>query len=906
MTPTVGQALLRLCENATSLWLLKATFIAALGLLAAGLARARSAAVRHAILATTFAALLLLPLAALLAPSFHLAVPIQGQAAVAPPLLYAPAGSGASAPVSLPDVSPTAPPASVTTHLPHVSLVAAAEGLWLLGVAVFLLPIAAGLYEVRRIRRTGISWREGQALADEIALLTGSHRSVMILVHECIPGAMTFGVAKPAILLPVAARNWPPQDLRRALTHELEHVRRCDWLTHCLARSVCALYWFHPLVWMAWRRLTLHAECACDDAVLAQSAALPYADQLVSLAESDFNPRSAVPGLATRADLGWRIRAVMDEGRRRARAGWRWLLPMAAAAVLLVAAVAPAQLTALPQEAQLSFDAASVKPAGNLSGEQMQLSPGRLRANAPLRVLVQTAYGLQPFEIVGGPEWTRSDRYVVDATAAATSDRHEIMLMLRSLLADQFRLQTHSETRTMPVYNLVADRDGLRLPPAQASNCAAGTDVLGALADPGARIRIAPRGPSSPTLECGVPDVFLGEGGARIQGGDVSMAQLAQTLSRVLGAPVADRTHFSGTFDFRLDFLPDDTTPGLPPPPPGSAAASSAAPSLFSAVRTLGLRLQAGRGPVDVLVIDHAEKPEASAQERARAGDVAAPVARFDAASIKPCSGGGGRGVAGGSSNDDIHMAISCRTAADLIETAYVEYPAGKRLPLGVYKPLPIEGEPGWVKSDAFSIEATVAEPTTQPMMRGPMLQALLKDRFHLQMHQQSRQIPVYELRVAGSGLKLAPAAGGNCMPFDPDKPGGPAFGSDPDKNPVCGFVLGRRESDGTGTMTDLGATLHQFALWLNEANAMETPDGARMIDRPVIDATGPASSRTFDIRLKLLPEDLATSNGSQASVLMSQDALTAALLRVGLELVPAQGPGNVLVIDHIDRPSPN
>ena len=86
------------------------------------------------------------------------------------------------------------------------------------------------------------------------------------------------------IVFPLDARTWPDADLRRALIHELEHVRRGDWVTMCLARTVCAVYWFHPLVWIANRQLGLNAERACDDAVLQDFQAFGYADQLVALA----------------------------------------------------------------------------------------------------------------------------------------------------------------------------------------------------------------------------------------------------------------------------------------------------------------------------------------------------------------------------------------------------------------------------------------------------------------------------------------------------------------------------------------------------------------------------------------------------------------------------------------------
>ena len=92
-------------------------------------------------------------------------------------------------------------------------------------------------------------------------------------------------------------------------------------------------------------------------------------------------------------------------------------------------------------------------------------------------------------------------------------------------------------------------------------------------------------------------------------GGKVPMAEFVRVLSRLLGHTVTDQTGFSGVFDVNVDFLPDDTTPGLPPPPPGAIPFAAASPSIFSAVQQLGLRLESAKGPVDVFVIDHVERP---------------------------------------------------------------------------------------------------------------------------------------------------------------------------------------------------------------------------------------------------------------------------------------------------------
>ena len=95
-----------------------------------------------------------------------------------------------------------------------------------------------------------------------------------------------------------------------------------------------------------------------------------------------------------------------------------------------------------------------------------------------------------------------------------------------------------------------------------------------------------------------------------MKGGKIAMPELVRTLSRLLGRSVVDRTGFTGLFDLQLDFVPDDTTPSMPPPPPGSGISDITGVSIAQALQQqLGLRLQATKGPVQVIVVDQAEPP---------------------------------------------------------------------------------------------------------------------------------------------------------------------------------------------------------------------------------------------------------------------------------------------------------
>src|SRR5579863_1167750 len=125
----------------------------------------------------------------------------------------------------------------------------------------------------------------------------------------------------------------------------------------------------------------------------------------------------------------------------------------------------------LPAQERLTFEAASVKPNDSLSVRHVLLPPvgGRLSTRmAPLGLLIQSAYGVQSFQISGGPDWMDSTGFDIEAKAAGNPSRSQVWLMLQSLLEDRFHLKVHRETRMMPVYALAVAKDGPRLPKAAA------------------------------------------------------------------------------------------------------------------------------------------------------------------------------------------------------------------------------------------------------------------------------------------------------------------------------------------------------------------------------------------------------------------------------------------------------
>jgi len=347
MIPFLGEAAIAIGGSLALSLIVKATLVATGVLTAVRLARRAPASVRHLLLAAGFGVLLALPIASLTVPALELGVP------VTEPVPAVPNTMRGTVDVTVPAVSsrddaglPQVAPARRFLSLGMVLLI-----VWIIGVATVLARVIADVRWVRRVRRHARPFSRGEAIVAEMPG-SSSLRSTRILLDETAAGPITCGVFRPSIVLPGEAREWDPEELRRAVVHELEHVRRADVLMFCVARIVCALYWFHPLVWISWRRLRLEAERACDDAVLRGVEPVEYADQLVMLAERLVSRRiESVPAMADRTDLAVRISAVLDPQQRRGRAGIKVVSFVSMLAFLLVTAVS--SLRAVPQSQSL-------------------------------------------------------------------------------------------------------------------------------------------------------------------------------------------------------------------------------------------------------------------------------------------------------------------------------------------------------------------------------------------------------------------------------------------------------------------------------------------------------------------------------------------------------------------------
>ena len=225
-----------------------------------------------------------------------------------------------------------------------------------------------------------------------------------------------------------------------------------------------------------------------------------------------------------------------------------------------------------------TFDVASIKPAGvGMRGYSIRPLHDRLSAqNVTLKLLIGEAYHVYDFQISGGPRWIDSDRYDVEAKAASdTPPTHSrLREMLQNLLADRFALIVRHEIRERPVYMLEAAKAGPKIEPAKHPDAAV-------------MFRVFQR--------------------RQVTSENAPLVYLTEALTLLLGRPVLDRTGLQGNFDYKLEWSPDELQVQSQEAPP---QVDGVMPSLVAALQQqMGLRLLSKRSPVDLIVVERAEKP---------------------------------------------------------------------------------------------------------------------------------------------------------------------------------------------------------------------------------------------------------------------------------------------------------
>lgn len=258
-------------------------------------------------------------------------------------------------------------------------------------------------------------------------------------------------------------------------------------------------------------------------------------------------------------------------------------------ALAVTMGVGHAQTT--PPASRPEFEVASVKPNNGLDerpGMQVRYG-GHVTIHAmTVRTLIGAAYNIdESFQVSGGPRWTETDRYDIVAQAppqVPTASFEWWRPRLQSLLADRFRLALHRETKELPVYELVPAKGGVKIAPLREGACM--------VADPQKPTRVQPGEP--PPRFCN--NLRYTRGGIDAIG--IDMTRLANTLAAILKRTVVNKTGFTGMFDLHLEYAAVEDT------------ADTTRPSIFTALQErLGLRLESAKGPVQVLVVDHVERP---------------------------------------------------------------------------------------------------------------------------------------------------------------------------------------------------------------------------------------------------------------------------------------------------------
>ena len=245
------------------------------------------------------------------------------------------------------------------------------------------------------------------------------------------------------------------------------------------------------------------------------------------------------------------------------------------------------------------FEVASIK-ANNSGAAAFSIIPlpgGKLNANnISLKRLIAVAYSVTDFQVAGNLPWLESARWNMEARAPGPSGLPQLRLMLRALLEDRFQLKFHRETREQKTYTLTQVKPGVSGP--------------GLAEDP--RGECAAETTAQPALTNGTACGIVNMGPGRITGQRGRISQLCDRLSALFGITVVDKTGLQGFYNITMTWAPDPETEftltGAHPP-----ASDAPGPSVFTAVQEqLGLKLTAGRGPVEMIVVDSAEKASAN------------------------------------------------------------------------------------------------------------------------------------------------------------------------------------------------------------------------------------------------------------------------------------------------------
>jgi len=521
--------------------------------------------------------------------------------------------------IVMPTISPSTSTATLQSlfHMLPVLLVA----LWLCGFALVVLIWCVRWRRISVALRSAAPLREGreaEALR-KLQHIAGSRTPIDLVLSRTSLEPGIFGITRPVLVWPEGiSKHLEDAHLEAILAHEVWHVRRRDNLAAAIHMFVEALFWFHPLVWWLGVRLVEERERACDEEVVELGGERHiYAESILKVCEFCVgSPLACVSGV-TGSDLKKRMVNIMTEQVARKLDFGKKVLLSTVAVLAIALPIVFGLVNATPTRAQADEESASastpkytasIKPTslpteahggGVKHMEQVMFSPnGFVAANISLEKIIQEAYGVQANQIVGAPDWIKSAAYDVevkidnsDASKSGPPDTKESRQVLRSILAERFKLTLHNEAKNLPIYVLVVSEEGSKLQPSQATDSTFHATVPKQMLM-GSSMRMKVDAGQARALEArGIPT-----------------ADLASLLSRQLGQIVVDKTGLPGKYDFALRWTAEA---GSSPDGTAESTADAADPTgpLFAAIHDqLGLKLEPQKAPTPVLVIDHVEK----------------------------------------------------------------------------------------------------------------------------------------------------------------------------------------------------------------------------------------------------------------------------------------------------------
>ena len=448
-----------------------------------------------------------------------------------------------------------------------------------------------------------LQWIRARALVKN-ATASGAIGRVPILISADPIEPGVFRILSPVLLLPEGiSRRLSPEQIRAVLDHELAHVRRRDNLMAAIHMAAETIFWFHPALWLIRAKLVEERERACDEFVLGRSAAPEvYADGILTVCRFYLESRLACVSGVSGADLKKRIETILTcPVGGKLGFGRKLLL----AAIAIFAVLAPLSIGLMnAQTARPSFEVASIKP--NQSGERRMgynFETARFVAtNLPLDILIAIAYDLpmHTSRISGGPEWVRAENFDVegradfDAAVSARTREARMKLMLQSLLEERFHLALRRENKDMPIYALTVGKSGPKLQKA----------------------RIEEKDCPQARLDANSCHVINGGQGRGLHAKAADMVDVVLFVGNWTDRPLIDKTGLKGLYE--LDTEGWVAMRGQPPRPDGQpssedlAQADPTRPTLGMIFDRLGLKMESQRGPVELFVIERAERPVAN------------------------------------------------------------------------------------------------------------------------------------------------------------------------------------------------------------------------------------------------------------------------------------------------------